>query len=405
MIARESQKMKQQSRASKQRPILRRPSRPAPGLTGPTRPESRSSSETDSGSDASLGEVEDVGVGGISRRCLCDGCVWSPGDTVWPRDAPAHGLSMPMACEFVNCLITKSGVAYFGPASTRDIDGDCVMAGCDDAVGPAENADSRDFDCSSLRLIETGRMPPPPPPAAVDGPERAGNKRSNETDDGSTRKRTNTEVTFHVKVLSPQKQVLIMYARRPNFLLRSHHSRYRLLRLHSQLYTEEKRLLSERDPGFNPVKYDHCFAPWSKRYAVVLDTSIPGKTLAEVRQAYSHLSPQFVDKGLRHMAATESDAVEVLVTPYRYMLMQKNSQRGDEICATAKPMDAGDIFAFALKTSLLMGLGRHGTEQKLSSDYQMLIAVLWSVQGEEVQDIFKLLAKEHEAIYRLLHGT
>ncbi|KAK9322379.1 hypothetical protein V1517DRAFT_338906 [Lipomyces orientalis] len=378
--------MKQQSRAAKRRSSPRR--RP---------PESRSSSETDSSSDASLGEIEDDGVGGIPRRWLCDGCVWSPGDAVWPTDAPARRLSI--ASVSVNYSIAKYGAAYFGRAPMRDLDGDCVMGGYDDDLGPAENVDSRDFYGSSQTLIEAARMPPPPP---ADVPERGGNKRKNKTDESSAPKRTKYDVSFHVKVLSAQQQVLIMYARRPNFLLRSRHSRYRLLRLHSHLYTEEKRLLSERDPGFNPAKYDHCFAPWSKRYAVVLDTSIPANTLAELGRVYSHLSLECVDKALRHMAATEEgDAVEVLVTPYRYLLMQRDSQHGEEICATTKPMDAGDIFAVGLKTALLMG----GAEQNLSSEYQMLVAVLWSVQGEEVQDIFKLLAKEHEAIYRLLHDT
>ncbi|KAK9358027.1 hypothetical protein V1504DRAFT_436185 [Lipomyces starkeyi] len=101
----------------------------------------------------------------------------------------------------------------------------------------------------------------------------------------------------------------------------------------------------------NPAKHDHCIALWSKRYAVLLDTSIRAKK-------YSHLAPETVDEGLRHMGvATEGGTVEG----------KKN----------VKPMDAYDIFAFALKSASQLGLrSRCEDEQKLSSASQLLIPVL-----------------------------
>ncbi|KAK9333707.1 hypothetical protein V1520DRAFT_351839 [Lipomyces starkeyi] len=220
-----------------------------------------------------------------------------------------HGfLWSPLASEFIDASTEEA--AYFGPhpEPVRDVDGD------NDNNSGTKNATT---DRSPITRQSTNEAQNP------------------------AEQRMKTEVTCYVQKLSARQQVVIMYT-------------------DGRILGHDRATVTIDCCGFtrgctwstndicrssvrNPAKHDHCFAPWSKRYAVLLDTSIRAKK-------YSHLAPETVDEGLRHMGvATEVGTVEVLVSPYTYVLMKKNS-KGKENCAM-KPLDAYDVFAFALKSA------------------------------------------------------
>jgi hypothetical protein len=81
--------------------------------------------------------------------CKEHGFLWSPLGTARQKELTARKLSMPITSEFVDA---STEVAVYHPEPVRDVDGDYVM-------GDNDNNPGTYF--STLRLIETARMPPP----------------------------------------------------------------------------------------------------------------------------------------------------------------------------------------------------------------------------------------------------